>query len=237
MSIVNIQRWDRLIRCQESYYSEAMRVLLDNLDQAIHHAPVLLKKGNSSTVVKLLVNEEEVVIKRANLRNFLHSLRRLFQPSRAKKNWDYAKRLRIANVSTFEPIAMVEKRWGPFRRESYFISNFLTGKDLFDYFSSVNLSHQEKNDLAREVIKLIKKLASAGLYHRDLNLSNIFFMDNQLYIIDLDSMQRYKKSKITTFLLTLKIWYRFLENVEDTVGKDSAIARIFREAYQLEKMT
>jgi tRNA A-37 threonylcarbamoyl transferase component Bud32 len=237
MSIVNIQRWDRLIRCQENYYSEAMRILLDSLDQAIHHAPVLLKKGNSSTVVKLLVNEEEIVVKRANLRNHFHALRRLFQPSRAKKNWDYAKRLQSINVQTFEPIAMVEKRWGPFRRESYFISNFLTGKDLWDCFVNAHFSDQEKNDLAREVIKLIKKLASAGLYHRDLNLSNIFFMDNQLYIIDLDSMQRYKKSKITTFLLTLKIWYRFLGNVEDTVGKDSIIARIFREAYRLEKMT
>ena len=234
MKIINLQTWRYLIRCQENYYSDGMKNLLIDIDEAISLA-TFLKKGKSSTVVKLRVDQHELVVKRANMRHTYHAFRRLFQPSRAKKNWDYAQRLKRANILTFEPIAMLEKRWGPFRRESYFITNYISGSDLMECFVNQPRTLSERQAIASGVVKLVKMLAKEGLYHRDLNLSNIIMLNERPYLIDLDSMQRYKKSFLTEFLLTLKLWHRFMENVADTVGRQSPILAIFQNAYKREK--
>lgn len=232
MKNIEIKRWNYLIRCQARYYSLSMSQLLDNLDHELSTASDFLKKGTSSTVVKCECDGQVLVIKRANMRSRYHAFRRLFQPSRAKKNWDYAQRLKAVGISTFEPIAMVEKRWGPFRRESYFICNFLVGKDLNEGFVNGGIPIHEQEEVADNIVQLVKKLAKEGLYHRDLNLTNIILIDKTPYIIDLDSMQRYKKSWITAFFLKLKLWYRLMQNVEDEVGKGAPMVALFREAFR-----
>lgn len=232
MKIIEIKRWNYFIRCQACYYSNTMAQLLDNLEHELSKASVFLKKGTSSTVIKLVLDGKVLVIKRANMRGRYHALRRLFQPSRAKKNWDYAQRLQSAGISTFEPIAMVEKRWGPFRRESFFICNFLEGKDLNQAFVTEALSFHEQEEMAIKIVEMIKTLAKEGLYHRDLNLTNIILVDKKPHIIDLDSMQRYKKSFITEFLLKLKLWHRLMKNIEDEIGKSASMVALFRQTFR-----
>lgn len=232
MKIIEIKSWRYFIRCQARYYSAQMAQLLSNLEGELMKASVFLKKGTSSTVVKWELDGQTLVIKRANMRNRYHALRRLFQPSRAKKNWDYAQRLKAVGISTFEPIAMVEKRWGPFRRESFFICNFLMGKNLNEGFIKGETPIHEQEEIANKIVHLVKTLAKEGLYHRDLNLTNIILVDKKPYIIDLDSMQRYKKSRLTEFLLKLKLWHRLMKNIEDEIGKKTAMVALFRQAFR-----
>lgn len=232
MKTIEIKRWNSLIRCDSRHYSPSMLELLNNLDHELEKATDFLKKGISSTVLKLICDRQVLVIKRANMRNRYHAFRRLFQPSRAKKNWDYAQRLKAVGILTFDPIAMVEKRWGPFRRESYFISNFLVGKDLNEGLVKGGIPIHEQKEVADKIVQLVEKLAREGLYHRDLNLTNIILIDKTPYIIDLDSMQRYKKSRITTFLLKLKLWYRLIKNIKDEVGKNDPLVLLFEQAFR-----
>lgn len=227
MKTITIRRWDRYFCCQKKYFTSELAALIEHIDRAMATAPVILKKGNSSTVVQLVLGGRICVVKRANTRHMLHFLRRLFQSSRAMKNWIFSQELKKSHIHTFEPIAMMEKRWGPFRRQSYFICDFLAGKDLLHSFQPGGLPRESWHVAARVVKDLILTLAREGYYHRDLNLSNFILVDDIPYLIDLDSMRRYTKSRLTEFLLKKKLWSRFMKNIRETVGKESDIFRLF----------
>ncbi|MBW1746795.1 MAG: hypothetical protein JRJ25_11240 [Deltaproteobacteria bacterium] len=75
----------------------------------------LLKEGNSSTVALAEVNGKLLVIKRYNIKNFIHALKRYLRNTRAWTSWRNAHRLELLGIPTPKPIAFLERRWGPFR--------------------------------------------------------------------------------------------------------------------------
>ncbi|MGD9591431.1 MAG: lipopolysaccharide kinase InaA family protein [Candidatus Berkiella sp.] len=191
MKVVRITNWKQSILCQQSFYTPAMQALLSDIDTYIKNPLKVLKDDPTSTVVVVEVDNRKLVLKRANTKDWMHFIRRFFSPSRARKNWHYAHLLSKIGINTFTPVAIKEERFGFLKGRSYFISTYIEGIDALHYFAYGAKVKPLFEVVAHNIAKMINCLAQHWLSHRDLNLSNIILVDNQPWLIDLDSMRRH----------------------------------------------
>jgi len=163
----------------------------------------LLKPGNSQTVWKTRIANQDVVLKRYNLKNWHHALRRAVTRSRASRSWQNAIRLGAYHIATPEPLAMIEERWGPLHGRAWLITRVAEGKGADQYFKDL-----EENDLlthdASRLASIIKDFSENGIVHGDMKATNFVMDERILQVIDLDSMS-----------LPLVSWYR-----EHAIGED-----------------
>ena len=120
--------WRRFVAVTRTADTPALRAVLADPDAALA-APESqwLKRGNSASVVRLSVDGRPVVVKRYNLKNFAHRLRRFWRPSRAWHSWRNAHRLTLWGVPTPPPVALLECRFGPLRGRAYYLSEAVAG--------------------------------------------------------------------------------------------------------------
>ena len=172
----------------------------------------VLKAGNSATVVLVNIDGLDYVIKRYNIKNIVHFLRRFWRPSRATISWKSANLLELIGISTPRPLGFIEKRFGPFRvGVSYFISEYEETESLLKTYSK---RPPTKDELVK-VSNLFKTLKKYKISHGDFKASNLL-IDNQgnISLIDLDSMLEHKNNKL--FLQAHdKDIKRFLRNWSD----------------------
>jgi len=128
-SFIYHKSWNSYMVCKRNFYYGKMKQLIADPDSVIVSSR-LLKDGNSSTVALTLVNNKLIVVKRYNIKNFIHGLKRCPRKTRAWASWLNAHKLKLLNIPTPKPIAFFEKRWGPFRSTSYYISEYIDGTDL-----------------------------------------------------------------------------------------------------------
>jgi GT2 family glycosyltransferase/tRNA A-37 threonylcarbamoyl transferase component Bud32 len=227
-TVVSKLGWNNYIRCQEAYYTPAMKAVLADIEGAMHTAWKVLKNDDSSTVVVIKVDGTDVVIKRANAQG-IHYFRRLFRCSRARKNWRNAQRLQAIGIHTFEPIALVEDRFGPLTKGAYFLCSYIQGFEARHFFQEAHA--QSQRSVATVIAQLVKKLATNWISHRDLNLSNIILVDNQPWLIDLDSMHQHHW-QFWAKRAAFRERSRFLRNCEDTPDVSHDIVPLFQAIFK-----
>jgi len=171
----------------------------------------LLKNGRSSTVISINVENHELIIKRYNMKNIFHWLRRCLRTSRAVKNWRFAHLLRLFGIATPKPLAYIEKRFFGLRSESYIIMEKVNGLHLGDYLMLVNNDEAAKAKIASRTKQMLASLSKLKITHGDLKMTNILVENNRPVLIDLDGMQEHK-NKHSLIKKTIKERQRFLEN-------------------------
>lgn len=184
----------------------------------------LLKDGNSATVVVVQLDGRPVVIKRNNIKNARHWLRRCLRPTRGCVNWRNAHLLGLNGIATPEPVAFVEKRRGPFRLGGYYVCAWCG-------FPSAAHQYQSRQPGERELKwfeELFAGLRSAKIVHGDLKASNLLVTDNGISLIDLDSMKEASR-RGDYQRLAAKDRRRFLENWKDRPGLRELFAGVFSE--------
>ena len=181
------QSFSRFMLCKRDYDTPAMTDFLDNPDKIINSPKSLfLKKGNSSTVIRIKIDEHDLVVKRYNIKNIRHRLRRFLRPSRATHSWKSAHLLLILGIATPMPVAMLERRFGYFRSKAYFVYEYIDGPNAIDFFNDDKL--QQKLDVAKRILEIFKNLAVANISHQDMKGTNIIIHQNQPVLVDLDAM-------------------------------------------------
>ena len=200
--------------CYRPYETTAMQHLLSHLDEAIETAEKL-KLGRSSTVAKLTIDNRTLVIKRYNIKNFWHRIKRLLQTTRAARAWHYAHYLLMLGLTTPRPVAFVEKRIGPFSSTSYFITEYIEGESLA-YQATKNPS--KIKSLLTKCQPLLDALWQQGLVHGDLKATNIILDAAQPYLIDFDSMKKPKSKKVLQRLI-IRDQNRFAANWSSMIKK------------------
>ncbi len=157
-----------------------------------------LKDGNTCTVGLIATDDRKIVIKRYNIKNFRHGLSRALRKTRASISWSNAHLLGILGIPTATPIALVEHRWGYVRRKSYFISEYVGGRDLGEIFADTEVEKELKQEIAMQAARLLHRMYRLGIEHGDLKSSNLKFADGTLYLLDLDAMRTHLN----------RIWFR-----------------------------
>ena len=183
--------WNRFVVCDRVFYNEAMVRFLADPNHVMNSGRVL-KKGNTSTVTMIEVNGQNMVVKRYNIKNARHAFNRSFRPSRAWVSWRNAHRLKSLGIPTPRPIALVEKRLGPFRSTAYFITEHVDGIDAYCLFHSDGIKELNLESIVTRFRQLFQHLADASISHGDSKATNYIVAGKGLSITDLDAMREHR---------------------------------------------
>jgi len=198
------------------------RNIHSNIDQIMAKGSIL-KAGNSATVVKINIDGFNLVIKRYNIKNFSHLLRRFWRPSRASVSWRNANLLELIGIKTPKPIGFIEKRFGPFRSTAYFISEYQEADSLLSTYSKRAPLEKELTQISN----LFETLNKFKISHGDFKASNLLINSSgEISLIDLDSMHEHMNHALFQRAHN-KDKNRFLRNWRDKATQDTLKNIIF----------
>lgn len=220
------------IMYDREYKSPEFLHLLNHPDAFFDHPQSeLLKSGRSSTVVKVTINNRHLVIKRYNTKNKWHWLRRAFRKTRAESSWRLAQFLCLRGLSTAKPIAFINSHFLGLRSKSYFIMEYVPGKNIGDYFNHYQ-SHDERfQQIALHVLTLLKNLKELRITHGDLKKTNILIQNDYPVLIDLDGMRCFQSTLLFKRAFRHDL-HRFMRNWDH----HSTIYQLFSQLF-LKKMS
>jgi len=167
-------------------------------------APAALCKESHSAVVGRAVLEcgpdrIPVIVKRPRARNWRRRLAQLWPPSRCLRAWRTGYALLNRDVPTARPLAVLERRWGPFVRDSLLITEAIPGASDLESFlraEHVRRTAREwwhlKRELIQRLVNHLRRLEERGFVHRDCKAGNILvvpYPELRLLWIDLDGIR------------------------------------------------
>lgn len=219
------RRFDHYYVCDRRDYSQAMRQALEN-PETLFEGAQLLKRGNTATVAATRIDGRAVVIKRYNIKDPLHALKRAIQPTRAAISWRNAHRLRFYDIATPRPIALVERRIGPLRRTAYFITEFHAGEPASVFFRRDDIAEESKVGVATGITTLIRQLRSLSLSHGDMKATNFLIAEDQPALIDLDAMRKHR-DPVTADRALQRDVERFMKNWSSESSTETSFCKLF----------
>ncbi|MBI6741880.1 lipopolysaccharide kinase InaA family protein [Pseudomonas syringae] len=177
----------RAIRREEE---PAMLPVLSQADALLDKGH-LYKTGGAASVGRVEINGRPLVIKRYNIKNFSHWLKRFWRPSRAWHSWREGNRLMFLGIATPKPLAVQEKRFLGLRSKAWLVTEFIDGPDIIERFAPYveNGDAPEVELLALD--RLFAQLIQARISHGDFKGHNLFWHVDRWAMIDLDAMQHH----------------------------------------------
>lgn len=154
----------------------------------------LYKTGGAATVARVTVGQAVWVIKRYNIKNWAHWLKRFWRPSRAWHSWQEAQRLSVLGIATPQPIAVVESCWFGLRSRAWLITEYLAGHDILALFQPYQDQDRLPEPWLRALDELFARLIAERISHGDLKGHNIFWDERveQWALIDLDATTQHR---------------------------------------------
>lgn len=186
---VSMSKWKAHGMYNRQYTGPEFLAFLQQPDMLIDQAEGanVLKAGRSSTVVKVELDRRTLVIKRYNMKNMLHRIRRCLRPTRALVSWRLAQKMRLFGVRTAKPVAFIENKYLGFRSKSYYVTEYIPGMDIGDYFTAHRNDQSLVSAMVTKVSVLLKSLLKLEITHGDLKSTNILIDEKSRPVfIDLD---------------------------------------------------
>ncbi|WP_192559606.1 lipopolysaccharide kinase InaA family protein [Pseudomonas allokribbensis] len=174
----------RSIRREEE---PAMLPVLEQADALLDQGH-LYKTGGAASVGKVEVAGRPLVIKRYNIKNFAHWLKRFWRPSRAWHSWREGNRLAFLGIATPKPLAVLETRFFWLRSKAYLITEYLAGPDIIERFAPYVESGEAPEAELQALDQLFARLIAERISHGDFKGHNLFWREDRWALIDLDSM-------------------------------------------------
>ena len=173
----------------------ALQPLLADLDACID-AGHIYKTGGAATVARVEVGGRPLVVKRYNVKNWLHWLKRFWRPSRAWHSWREGNRLQLLGFATPTPLAVIERRWCWLRGRAYLITDYCGGQDIIARFEAYKQATPPENELLA-LDRLFAALLRERISHGDFKGHNLFWDDVQgaWSLIDLDAMRQHRNTR------------------------------------------
>lgn len=178
----------RFLVAKRELYTEQMTVALQNPDALISEGH-LLKNGNTATVARVDIAGQPYVLKRYNIKKPVHALIRSFIWSRAAVSWRNGLILEMLGIPTAKSYALIEERWGPMRRRSYLLSEYIEAPQAWNIFENEQIEEDDKKAWAKKIGDLFLLLKHSQISHGDLKAQNILCPIEGPIFIDLDGMQ------------------------------------------------
>lgn len=166
-------------------------------------------KNSHSAVVRRAVLDRNstsipVIVKRPRARSVKRAIVQALPPSRSRRAWLRGHALLHRDVPTARPLALLERRLGPFVLDSILVTEAVPGAvDLETYLRREHAAcspsswRKRKRTLLPKMASLVRHLQENGFDHRDCKASNILVMEHpalRLLWIDLDGLRLRKMS-------------------------------------------
>lgn len=174
--------------------SEELGLLLSTPDSFIDKGRII-KSGKATTVAIVQSGSKTFFIKRYNRKSSLYSFFRSVIPSRAAVTWHAALLLESVGVPTARPIALLEKRTGPIKRESYVVHEYLESIHAMSFFGEGASPCPEWQPAAAAIGDILFSLKRSLIIHGDLKGHNFIMHQQRPLLIDLDSLKSYRSPR------------------------------------------
>ena len=152
----------------------------------------ILKNGNTCYVSRLTWAGTDVVVKRYNHKNLIHSLRHTLKRSRARRGWLSTHNFGMRGIPTPKPLAYLERRKGCLIWTSYLVTQYTEGPSLYHFLRDENLAPERHEKMKQKVMDLLDQLEKHGITHGDLKHTNILITKEGPTLTDLDSARFHK---------------------------------------------
>jgi tRNA A-37 threonylcarbamoyl transferase component Bud32 len=190
----------------------------------------LLKNGNTCTVALAEISGKKIVIKRYNIKNFWHGIGRAFRQTRAAVSWANAHRLKLLDVATAKPIALIENRKFGLKGKAYFLAEYINAPDVAEYFAKTR-GKTQRAEVVKNIATLFHKLYLLQISHGDTKATNIKIVANKPMLIDLDSMIQHRFA-FTFEKAHARDLSRFMQNWQDDNALYNAFVKAFNVIYE-----
>ncbi len=182
---------------KDSFVAVFNRTLYENLDvksflsriDALMETGQVLKRRNTSFLVRISIKGKDIVIKRYNHKGLWHSIRQSFRTSRAKRSWLHGHRLAMLGVNTPKPLAYIEKHIGPILWTSYILTEYVQGPNLDEVLTNPDTPDERRQDVRRQIHELMTTMHKNRITHGDFKRTNFVITEHKTYITDLDAMK------------------------------------------------
>jgi len=144
-----------------------------------------------------------VILKRPLARDGVRRLRQLFAPSRSMRGWRMANALLHRDIPAARPLAVLERRAGPFIVDSVLLTEALPGAaDLETHLRNEFAARspagwrRHKRALSELLVRRLRQLADRGIVHRDCKAQNLLVVTRprlNLLWIDMDGVRRSRR--------------------------------------------
>ena len=205
----------------------------EQLDALIVSGKVI-KNGRTCTVAATQCCDEKVVIKRYNIKSFWHGVNRALRQSRAAVSWANAHRLKLLDIATVKPVALIEERkfsllGFSLRGKAYFLSEYIDAPDAAQFFAACD-DKTSRADTIKNIATLFYKLYLLKISHGDTKATNIKIVNSQPVLIDLDSMTQHS---FAFFALKAhaRDLRRFMQNWQDDQALYNGFVKTFKVIY------
>ena len=111
-------------------------------------------------------------------------------PTRAAHSWRNAHMLELLCIATPAPLLLLERRWGPLRREAWYVSDYLRGEDVQSLLLQTPAQTPAWPALLAQFQALFRAMRAYGIVHGDTKLTNFLLTDGALQVLDLDAMRQ-----------------------------------------------
>jgi len=186
---VCVQDWSHFTVFRRELTTDGWRAFIDNPDRAMQGG-VMLKDGNSSTVVRLCIDGREVVVKRYNLKTLWHVVKRLFFATRAWHSWRNAHMLEMLGIPTPSPLLMLERRCGPLRGVAWFVTDYVEGIEVQQLLQGATVDSAVWQHTLAQFRELFTGLREYAIVHGDTKATNFLSAGARLHVLDLDAMRQ-----------------------------------------------
>lgn len=177
------------IKAVRRSHAALLQPLLEDPDAFIA-AGTSLKQGGSATVAKVELEGRAYVVKRYNIKNLAHWLKRCWRPTRAWHSWVEGNRLDVLGIATPQPLAVWEPRRFGLRGRSYLVTEYVEGEDIIARFKAhLGGSPPENELLALE--QLLAAMLRERISHGDLKGTNLLWREGRWALIDLDALRQH----------------------------------------------
>lgn len=190
------------ITCSQNNPTDEFKCVLHNIDDYIKHGEIL-KHDISTTVAKVQLSKQNIVIKRFNPKGWRHTIMRSLRQSRAVKCWKNAHYLLSHKIATPQPLAVIEKKTWGFRSKSYYIMEYIDGQLLDIYLKNLN-DQTAQIYYINKLIDIFIFFKQNHIHYRDPKTDNFLIAKNNVFLLDLDDM---KKLSMPVYFLT-RAWQK-----------------------------
>jgi len=187
----------------DANYKNSIKPDHEFFDRVLENSDTRLKHDQTTTVASFNIDKpdlhktdhnsaanEALVLKRYNPRSYWHTIKRALRGTRARRCWCMSYHFRRAGLNVSKPILMYERRYGLLRGDAYFINRYLQGEELLSTLPKMSDAQQQQ--VAQAVLEAFSLMQSHRISHGDMKASNLLWVDEQLYFIDLDAAQKHR---------------------------------------------
>lgn len=179
------------IKVFQREWQAQLQPLMDMPDDYINQGHIY-KTGGAATVARVIWQEQNFIIKRYNIKHFLHWLKRCWRPSRAWHSWQAAHRLQLLGIATAPIHAVREDRILGLRKTAWLVSGYCGEQDLIDCFAPYIDNGQVPEQKLQALIRLLQQMIAEKISHGDLKGHNVFWHNDKFVLIDLDAVKQHR---------------------------------------------